>query len=57
MRRFPFTKNFEKLPWKGPSSAERVPFDTSSILSCSRQQNDTDIAVNSLELVIPRENL
>ena len=37
--RFPFTKNFEKLPWRGLSSEERVPFDTSSIFSCSRDQN------------------
>ena len=37
--RFPFTKNFEKLPWRGRSSEERVPFDTSSIFSSSRHQN------------------
>ena len=30
IRRFSFTKNFRKLPWKGPSSEERVPFDSSS---------------------------
>ena len=34
-----FTKNFEKLPWRGPCSEERVPFETSSILTCSRHQN------------------
>ena len=37
--RFPFTKNFRKLPWKGPSSEECVPFDTSSIRLCVRHQN------------------
>ena len=37
--RFLFTKNFEKLTWKGPSNEERVPFDTSSIRLCSRRQN------------------
>ena len=31
IRRFSFTKNFRKLPWKGPSSEERVPFDSSSV--------------------------
>ena len=43
----PFTKNFRKLPWEGPSSEERVPFDESSIRLCSRQQildGGTDIA-------------
>ena len=42
-----FTKNFRKLPWKGPSSGQRVPFDESSIRLCSRQQiqdGGTDIA-------------
>ena len=37
--RFPFTRNFRKLPWKGPSSEECVPFDTSSIRLCFRHQN------------------
>ena len=37
--RFPFTNNFRKLPWKGPSSEECVPFDTSSIRLCVRHQN------------------
>ena len=36
---FPFTKNFEKLPWKRPSSEERVPFDKSSIRLCSHHQH------------------
>ena len=43
----PFTKNFRKLPWKGPSREERVPFDESSIRLCSRHQiqdGGTDIA-------------
>ena len=51
----PFTKNFQKLPWKGPSSEERVPFHS----SCSRlrsrhqiQDGGTVITVNSLEQVI-----
>ena len=36
---FPFTKNVQKLPWKGPSSEERVPFDTNSIRLFSSHQN------------------
>ena len=56
--RFPFTKNFQKLPWKGPSSEERVPFHSSSSRLCSRHQiqdGGTVIAVNSLEQMITRQ--
>ena len=42
--RFPVTKNFRKLPWKGPSSEECVPFDTSSIRLCVRHQNSRRVA-------------
>ena len=58
--RFPFTKNFRKLPLKGPSSEERfhltqVPFVYAFVTKI--QDGSTDIAVNSLELpVIPCEN-
>ena len=58
--RFPVTKNFRKLPWKGPSSEECVPFDTSSIryaFVTKIQDGGTDIAMNSLERpVIPCKN-
>ena len=58
--RFPVTKNFRKLPWKGPSSEECVPFDTSSIryaFVTNIHDGSTDIAMNSLERpVIPCEN-
>ena len=59
VRRFSFTKNFRKLPWKGPSSEKRVPFDSSPIRLNARHQTQdggTDIEVNSLELVITCEN-
>ena len=42
IRRFPAiyqTLPETSIPWKGPSSEERVPFDTSSIRLCSRHQN------------------
>ena len=58
--RFPVTKNFWKLPWKGSSSEECVPFGTSSIryaFVTNIQDGGTDIAMNSLERpVIPCEN-
>ena len=49
---FPVTKNFRKLPWKGPSSEECVPFGTSSIryaFVTNIHDGSTDIAMNSLE--------
>ena len=58
--RFPVTKNFRKLPRKGPSSEEGVPFGTSSIpyaFITNIHDGSTDIAMNSLERqVIPCEN-
>ena len=58
--RFPVTKNFGKLPWKGSSSEECLPFDTSSIryaFVTNIHDGSTDIAMNSLERpVIPCEN-
>ena len=58
--RFPVTKNVRKLPWKGPSSEECVPFGTSSIhkaLVTNIHDGSTDIPMNSLERpVIPCEN-
>ena len=56
MGAFHSPENFEKLPWEGPSSEEHVPFTQVPFVYAvvtKIQDGGTDIAINSIELVIP----